>query len=409
MVPVVPPWRKPAFLSLLRFVHDRNPFYLLSALCMFVGFRVTLGALNSAPGDWKTLLGLIVTLNVYELIMIALALFLIVRRGLRRDGWILLGIEALFLVDLTNLNAELFTAMPRLGAVVNALLFALAMGKILLVVRALGLRLPAATTAYIAAQMVFLLGLPGIFRLMRSSTASVSALQIYGIWWLVALLIIAGAFIVRRGRPTRPSPMAALPWRLYVLLPLISLLVHLCGENRVYWVHFHPANLAPVLLATVLAMNQSRLRWHPMVLHASLGLVVLSVLISITPDVYQPELRHIVLGTIITPLRVALLGSAGITAFLAVVHVSIIASVATAGCLTLAMLGSDPTDVYFHLVRLARMLINSIRRLIPEGAAQWGVVAISGAFVLLAIGAVVSLKVPPPPSKLPQPEAEPMV
>ena len=44
----------------------------------------------------KTLLGLIITLNLYEVVMIALALFLIIRRGLRRDGWILLGIESAF-------------------------------------------------------------------------------------------------------------------------------------------------------------------------------------------------------------------------------------------------------------------------------------------------------------------------
>jgi len=394
---VVPFWRRPAFLTFLRFVHDRNPFYLLSALCMFVGFRVILGALNSAPGDWKTLLGLIVTLNVYEVVMIALALFLIVRRGLRRDGWILLGIEALFLVDLTNLNAELFTAMPKLGAVVNALLFALAMGKILVVVRVLGLRLPVGTTAYIAAQLAFLLGLPGIFRLMRSSTgAAISPLQIYGMWWMVALLIIGGAILVRRARPSRPSPMAALPWRLYVLLPLISLLVHLCGENRVYWVHFHPANIAPILLALTLAMNQSRLRWYPMVLPASLGLVLMSVMISIVPDVYQHDLQRIALGTIISPLRIMLLGSAGMTAFLAIVHYSLIASGASAACLMLAALGSDPIDMYFHAMRLLRVLAANLKRLVPETGTQWGVVAIAGAFLLLGIGAIVSLKAPPP-------------
>ena len=55
--------RQPACITLLRFVHDRNPFYLLSALSMFVGFRVILGALDSRPGDWKTLLELIVTLT----------------------------------------------------------------------------------------------------------------------------------------------------------------------------------------------------------------------------------------------------------------------------------------------------------------------------------------------------------
>jgi hypothetical protein len=396
---VVPFHRRPALLAFLRFVHDRNPFYLLSALCLFTGFRVILGALNSAPGDWKTLLELIVTLNVYEVVTIGLALFLITRRGLRRDGWILLGIEALFLVDLTNLNAELFTAMPRLGAVINAVLFALAMGKILIVTRTLGLRLPPMTRLYIAAQMAFLLGMPGMFRLMRSSTAAISAWQIYSVWWMLALLIVAGAMLVRRARPNHPAanaaPMQELPWRLYILLPLISLVVHLCGQNRVYWVHFQPANVAPLLLALVFVMNCSRLRWHPLAFPASLAMVVAAVLISITPDGYQHEMSGIAMGTIFTPLRISLLGSTAVTAFLAVTHYSLIAAVASASLLILTGLGSDPIDMYYHAIAIARWTVRIGRRLIPETAAAWGIVAIVGAFVLMAIGAVVSLKAPP--------------
>src|SRR3954447_9484059 len=94
--------------SLMRFIVDRNPFYLLSAVMMFAGVRVILSALQLKPGDLRHLLLLIGVLNAYEAAVIALALYLITRRGLVRDGWILLSIEALFLVDLTFLNAELY-------------------------------------------------------------------------------------------------------------------------------------------------------------------------------------------------------------------------------------------------------------------------------------------------------------
>ena len=50
--------RRPAFLTFLRFVHDRNPFYLFSALSMFVGFRVILGTMNARPGDCENIAGL---------------------------------------------------------------------------------------------------------------------------------------------------------------------------------------------------------------------------------------------------------------------------------------------------------------------------------------------------------------
>ena len=72
--------------SLLRFIVDRNPFFLISALCMFAGVRVILSALNAAPGDLPPLLWSIVALNLYEALVIALGLYLIVRRKQHRDG-----------------------------------------------------------------------------------------------------------------------------------------------------------------------------------------------------------------------------------------------------------------------------------------------------------------------------------
>jgi hypothetical protein len=404
MSTVVSSPRRPAFLSVLRFVHDRNPFYLLSALCMFIGFRIILGALNSAPGDWKTLLELIVTLNVYEIVMIALALFLIVKRGLRRDGWILLGIEALFLLDLTNLNAELFTAMPRLGTVVNSVCFILAMAKILIIVRTLGLGLTTGTTVYIAAQLAFLLGLPGLFRLMRSDTATISAMQIYSFWWIAALLVAMGAFIVKRHPDHARSPMAALPWRLYVLLPLISLLVHLASENRVFWVHFQIANIAPVLLALAAVWSQTRSRWSRAALHGSLVLAAIAILISIVPPTYQHDLTGRAIGISVSPLRLILIGSSILSMWLAVRHRSLIAAQGSVGCLALAGMGTNVMEIDLQGMHLLRSLIDFARRLVPETAAQWGCVAIVSAFALLGIGAAVSLKAAPPPR-----ESEPLI
>jgi hypothetical protein len=392
--------RVPVHRSMLRFVHDRNPFYLLSALCMFVGFRIVLGALNSAPGDWKTLLALIVTLNVYEAAIIALALFLIVKRGLYRDGWILLGIEALFLVDLTNLNAELFTATPRLGSVVSGIALVLAMAKILIVVRVLGLRLATATAMYIAAQLAFLLGLPGLFRMMQSSMSAVSPMQIYSVWWMVAILIVAGAVLVRQSPINDRLRMAALPWRLYVLLPLISLLVHLASENRIYWVHFHPANVAPVLLASVVVLNQSR-RWRNVgTLGWSLALVTGAVLLSIVPAGYQQELAGRFMHTAVSPLRFGLAGSGVTLMYLAILHRSIVAVVALSICGALAAMGVNVTEIEEQIMITLRWMVNQTTRLVPETMLQWGYVIIAAAFLLLGVGAVVSLQKTAPPEEI---------
>ncbi len=389
MTASIPAPRLSVHRSVLRFVHDRNPFYLLSALCMFVGFRVVLAALNSAPGDWKTLLGLIVTLNVYELVLIALALYLIVDRGLCRDGWILLGIDALFLVDLTNLNAELFTAMPRLGSVVNGCCFLLATGKIVIVTHVLDLRITTGTTIYIAAQFAFLLGLPGLFKSMQSNMSAVSSMQIYSIWWAAGLLMVGGAFLVRR-EPGR-SPMSALPWRLYVLCPLISLLVHLASENRVYWVHFHPANVAPILLAMVVVLNQSKLRYLPGSLGWSFALTMAAVLVSVVPAGYQHELSARVFGFAVSPIRVACIGAGLVLMFVAVRQQSVVAGAAVSVGMMLAGLGTNPTEIAASLRRIVHFWQSALLRLIPETVLAWGYVTIAAAFVLLGVGAAVSL------------------
>jgi hypothetical protein len=370
-----------------------------------VGFRIVLGALNSAPGDWKTLLMLMGTLQVYEAAIITLALFLIVKRGLVRDGWILLGIEALFLVDMTNLNVELFTAMPRLGSIVNSVCFALAMAKILAVVRVLRLRLSTGTGFYIAAQLAFLFGLPGLFWLMRSPAATVSPMQIYTVWWIVALLIAGGAMLVRRVS-SDDSPMAALPWRLYIVVPLVSLLVHLASQNRVYWVHFHPANVAPIFLAAVVALSQSKRRWHPLAMPASMGLVLLSVAASISPHEYQRELSSHVLGMLMSPLWIELLAATAMTLFLAMRHYSYFAAHIAAAYLLLAWLGATPGQMMKNGLRLARSGLESANNLIPDTTLEWGFVAIVGSFVLLGIGAAFSLRKRPMPD--PDPNALPV-
>jgi hypothetical protein len=71
---------------LLRFVIDHNPFYLLSALCMLGGLLTLTNSLSYTPIPQRHLLLLIATRNCYELLLVALALWLIVRRRLICDG-----------------------------------------------------------------------------------------------------------------------------------------------------------------------------------------------------------------------------------------------------------------------------------------------------------------------------------
>src|SRR5207244_783330 len=110
----------------------------------------------------------VITLNVYELMLIALALFLIVKRRLVRDGTILLMLEAFFLVDVTFLNSELFTASLRVGTIANALLLALAFVKITAIFVGLGISLRDGAFALILIELAMLFVMPGIFKHISS-------------------------------------------------------------------------------------------------------------------------------------------------------------------------------------------------------------------------------------------------
>ena len=104
------------------------PFYLISAACMLGGCL----AINNSL-SWETTpavreIILIAQLNVYEVALIALAWFL-VRRGQVRDGVMLAGIEAFFLVDVSFLNAQMATGSFGLGLAVNVVLFTAALAK----------------------------------------------------------------------------------------------------------------------------------------------------------------------------------------------------------------------------------------------------------------------------------------
>src|SRR5688572_30680674 len=63
--------------SLLRFLTEHNPFYLISAACMLASCLALTNSLSwtSIPRD--RLLTLILTLNVYEASLLAIAIFLI--------------------------------------------------------------------------------------------------------------------------------------------------------------------------------------------------------------------------------------------------------------------------------------------------------------------------------------------
>src|SRR3954452_15191615 len=126
--------------SWLNFIIDHNPCYLLSGLFMLSGCWLLNFALYTKAGDVRNLLLLLLMINLYEFLLIALGLTLIRRIAFKRDGRILLALEAFFLIDITFTPGILSTIDQRIGLLVNAALLVAAATKVSLILR--GLNLP---------------------------------------------------------------------------------------------------------------------------------------------------------------------------------------------------------------------------------------------------------------------------
>lgn len=382
-----PPPRPPrvATGSFWRFIHDRNPFYLLSAVCMFAGYRMILGAMNTAPGDVGGVIPLIAVLNLYEFALIGLALFLIRRRGLVRDGWFLLIIQALFLVDLTNLQSEIFTASLSKGLLINGICYFLALVKIGIVLKGLRLNTSPGEKVFIAASLFVLFGVAGAFKGL-SQHGALDPRLLHAGWWIAGALVALLGLIphgVRLGR------MAGVPVRLYLLIPLASIIVHLCGANRVYSIDFHIASLTPILLGLAVALQAAFLLPRSAVAKLQLTLMVFAIGLSLHDS---SSLSFSAAGLWLSPMRLTLLAACAVSILAFMRHRRPIFACFAAACAVTASLGHTLEGDRQTLAVIARFLVRAGNAMIPTTPMGWGIVAVIASFILLAVGALFSLR-----------------
>jgi hypothetical protein len=123
-----------------------------------------------------------------------------------------------------------------------------------------------------------------------------------------------------------------------------------------------------------------------------MALTAVAVLICLASE---PALAFDRLGIAWTPLRLALLAAAVVSGYGLHVHGRwAFASMATA-CVATAALGRDVGEMRRNLNDLADWLRVTITNLIPTTPLQWGVTAVVASFVLLGVGASISLREDP--------------
>jgi hypothetical protein len=378
---------------LLRLLVDHNPFYLLSALCMLGGLLTLTNSLSYSPIPQRHLLMLIATLNCYELLLVTLALWLIASRKLIRDGSILLGIEAVFLVDTAMLNAELFTVDPRLGAVVNLGLLLLAAAKLALIFRVLRVQSPGAY-GLILATLFLLFALPGIFKeVANHDNGRLSSLAIYGAWWAIGLLPVFFAMVFRRpdglAKERRPQAHGRLVLT-FVLFAFASTLIHLRLSNWVYQVGWEWANLSPLVLGVAVCVGSLDTHVPTLALRmrTQLALPLLAVALSLR---FSSDLLFSIGPLALSPMRVAFAGATLVYLHGLWMHRHVYFVIASGICLAFIGVGASPDTARQNVEFVWNWLVSNCRRFQPRTASDWGVLSIVASFVLLLIGAAVSI------------------
>lgn len=393
---VLPPVPRPR--SFLQFVLDYNPFYLLSAMCMLFGIFALNNSLDWSPLPLRNLLIMIATLNWYEAALIGLAMVLL-RHNVMRDATILLVIEAFFLVDVGFLNMEIVGERLALGLIVNTLILGLAVVKIVLLFHAARLPLADGRFAFAVLSLGVLFVIPGVFAIVaRPRDTYLPPLVAYAGWWIAGLLPVAYAMLVgsfdtfRRRMDEDALGIDSIVARVLLALPMISIVAHLSLSHWVYKCAFHPADVAPLLLGAAVAVGRCDRPIGDFALRFRLQLVLPFVAVALSAIKFPPELTYAgTFGVTISPLRVALFAAMLVYLDGMWLHRSALFGVGAAMCAGALGMGHSVTTINGNSTEVAQRSVSLMERLIPKTLSEWGMVSIGAAFVLLALGAAISL------------------
>ena len=382
----------------LRFLADNNPFYVLSACCMLFGVFAVNDSLNWSPIPLRNLITMILTLNVYEGLLIGLAIFLM-RRNIRRDAVLLLLIEAFFLADVGFLNMEVFTVRPLVGLIVNSLVLIAGVVKVALVFRAAGLRILDSRFTFVVVQLGVLFAVPGFFATLASRHDDhLHPLAVYAGWWMAGLLPVAYTMLVGNGagdfhrpRDGRPVGFDRIVARVLLVLPMLSLIAHLSLAHWVYKVTFHPADVAPLLLGLAVALGHADQHVASLAWRMRMQLVLPFVAVALSAIKFPKEMVFVAGGMSFSPLRFALAGATLVYLDAVWLHRHVAYGLAAAACACMLAMGHSVASINDNSVHVAKTSADGLSRLVPRTMGQWGMVSIIAAFILLAIGALISL------------------
>ena len=391
MMSQVSPGRSP----LVRLFVNYNPFYVMSAMCMLFGIFAVNDSLDWSPIPLKNLITMIVTLNVYEAALIGLAIFLL-GVNVRRDAMLLMLIEAFFLADVGFLNMEVFTVNYAAGLIVNAGLMIAAAVKLAFLFRAAGLSLFDGTFVQVLLELACLFAIPGIFAIVAQPNDVLPPAAIFGAWWLagflpVAFVLAVGSFEIFKKPADGDLGADRIIGRALLVLPILSLLAHLCLANWVYKVTFQPANLSPLLLGVAVAAARFDRHVSTLATRMRLSMALPFAAVALAAIDFSKDKGAGVSLTAVSPLRLVLIASALVYFDALMLFRAMHFAVAGLFCLASAGMGHSVSAINENSVAASRWWWLGMRKLIPSTVKQWGMASVAASFLLLVAGAMVSL------------------
>jgi len=177
-------------------LYKNNPFYLISVFLIFWGlYLVSVDNTGRGPGSLKTLVLFYGIQNIYELLMLAMALYLMLKKINMSHGKLLLFFIFLFLVDATMYQAAIANACGPsdkttwVGIAVSSLYLFFAIIKLGLVVHLLKITPRVSMAVYALAAFAII-----YFSRHYSSyliTLNTPDVRFFGWWELYAIWLIA--------------------------------------------------------------------------------------------------------------------------------------------------------------------------------------------------------------------------
>jgi hypothetical protein len=249
-------------------------------------------------------------------------------------------------------------------------------------------------------ELAMLFTLPGVFKLISlDHNGGLPAMVIYASWWAIGLLPVLATLLlgdrpwfndVQRENYLRNRRLIFM----LMVLPVVSLLAHACTSNWIYKVRWYPANVSPLLLGLAVAIGASdfhvrtlasRMRWH-------FVLPIMAIVLAIN----FPSALLIKHGTFgLSPLRITLLAAMLVYGHGFVLYRHALFAWAACLCFGWAGIGMSIDEMLSNVSLASKKTYSASQKLWPRTMTHWGIISVSMSFVLLAIGALVSLRKKP--------------